>query len=495
MSATGRILAFFFAASALLALVLVSRTLGFDSRQIEVPAAAVHPVDSAVVAERLSRAIRHRTISHSVEGPIESEAFRALHAQLLDDFPRVHEALRRETVAQWSLLYSWPGKNPEAPAVLLLAHQDVVPVDPNSLDDWTHPPFAGVVDEEYVWGRGAIDDKGSLFAILEAVESLLAEGFEPERPLLLAFGHDEEVGGDQGATAISSLLEARGTAVEFVLDEGGVVTLDTISLVTQPVAVVGVAEKGSASIGLTVKAAGGHSSMPPRQSAIGVLAAGIARLEAHPMPARIDGTVDVMLDHLGPELDFPLKLVMANRWLFSPLLSAIFRGEPTLDAMQRTTTAATVFRGGVKSNVLPSRVDAVVNFRVLPGDSVEAVRRHVIDTIDDERIEVRVMPAEREPSGISPIDSPAYALLHETIASVFPSAIVTPYLVVGGTDSRYFANLTDEIYRFMPFEFTGQDRERMHGTDERIAIRTFTRAITFYRNLIARTAGRPLQAD
>ncbi len=479
----------------LLVAVLVTRTLGFTSKQIEVSEAEIAAIDTEAVAERLARGIRHRTISHSLEGPVEAEAFEALHAQLVRDFPRVHDALERETVAEWSLLYTWRGRRPDEPAVLLLAHQDVVPVDPNSIDAWTHPPFEGVVADGFVWGRGAIDDKGSMFAILEAVEALVSLGFEPERTLLLAFGHDEEIGGDQGATSIANLLKQRGEKVDFVLDEGGAVTLDTISIVQDPVAVVGVAEKGMASIALTVRSAGGHSSMPPPQSAVGIMAAAIAALEANPMPGRIDGTVDVMLDHLGPELDFPLKLVMANRWLFGPLLSAAFAAEPTLDAMQRTTTAATVFNGGVKPNVLPSRVDAVVNFRVLPGDSVEDVRQHVLRTIDDERIEVRVMDANREPSAIAPIDSPAFEAIRATISSHFPSAIVTPYLVVGGTDSRYFGGLTDNIYRFMPFEFTARDRERMHGTDERIAIHTLTRAIAFYRALIERTAGAAFQSD
>ncbi|MDP6977097.1 MAG: M20 family peptidase [Myxococcota bacterium] len=486
MRFSARVLLF---ALALLLAIVVFRTLSFESRQIESAPAAVAEVDAAAAADRLARGLRHRTISHSLEGPVEAEAFLALHRQLEADYPRVHATLQREVVSQWSLLYTWRGKRPEEPAVLLLAHQDVVPVDPTSVDAWTHPPFDGVIDDGTIWGRGAIDDKGSLFAILEAVEALIESGFEPERNVLLAFGHDEELGGDHGATAIASLLRERGTPVDYVLDEGGAVTIDTMTLVSNPVAVVGIAEKGMASIVLSIDATGGHSSIPPRQTAIGILAAAIAALERNPMPARIDGTVDLMLDHLGPELSFPLKLVMANRWLFSTILSNVFSDDPTLDALQRTTTAATVFHGGVKPNVLPSRVEAVVNFRVLPGDTIASVRDHVARTIDDDRITIELMDAAREPSGVAPIDSNAFVAIQKAIGSHFPDTIVTPYLVVGGTDSRYFGELTDNIYRFMPFEFTPDDRSRMHGTDERVEIRTLVRAISFYRSLIEKSAG------
>ncbi len=473
----------------LLLAILVFRTLGFGSRQAATTPAAVAEVDVAAAADRLARGLRIQTISHSLEGPVEAEAFLALHRQLANDYPRVHQTLQREVVSQWSLLYTWRGKRPEEPAVLLLAHQDVVPVDPVSVDAWTHPPFAGVIDDGRVWGRGAIDDKGSLFSILEAVEGLIESGFEPERSVILAFGHDEELGGDHGATAIASLLRKRGTRIEYVLDEGGAVTVDTMTFVSNPVAVVGIAEKGMASYTLSVDAAGGHSSIPPRQTTIGVLAAAITALERDPMPARIDGTVDLMLEHLGPELPFHLKLVMANRWLFAPVLSSVFSDDPTLDAMQRTTTAATVFHGGVKQNVLPSRVEAIVNFRVLPGDTVASVRDHIARTIDDDRITIELMGAAREPSGVSPIDSHAFAAIQQAIGSHFPDAIVTPYLVVGGTDSRYFGELTDNIYRFMPFEFTPDARSRMHGTDERIEVRSLARAISFYRALIEDSAG------
>ncbi|MCP4037326.1 MAG: M20/M25/M40 family metallo-hydrolase [bacterium] len=474
---------------ALLVAVLLFRTLGYDSRQVDVDAREPSGIDARAVAERLARGLRHRTISHDLDGPVEEQAFRDLHAQLATDYPLTHRHLKRETVSQWSLLYTWPGSRPELPATLLLAHQDVVPVEAGSEQAWEHPPYSGDIDETYVWGRGAIDDKGAMFCILEAVEGLLARGFAPQRTVILAFGHDEELGGPRGAIQIAALLKQRGIEAEFVLDEGGAVTEKTITILEDPVAVIGIAEKGSVSIELVVETLGGHSSMPPRQTGIGILAAAITKLEQNPMPGTIDGAVDVMLDHLGPELPFHLKLVMANRWLFRPVLEAVFAGEPTLDAMQRTTTAATIFNGGVKTNVLPSRVKAVVNFRILPGDSVQRVRDHVESTIADQRVKIAIAPESREPSNVSPIDVPGFRAIQAATSAYFPDAIVSPYLVVGGTDARYFAEISSNIYRFAPFRFTAEDRKRVHGTGERIEIATLARAVAFYQHLIETTNG------
>jgi carboxypeptidase PM20D1 len=472
-----------------LAAILVVRTLGFESRQLSVDAFDDPDVDANAVAQRLARGLRHRTISHSVDGPVEAQAFLDLHAGLQADYPRTHAKLTREIVSDYSLLYTWKGTRPDLPAVLLLAHQDVVPVEPGTEGSWEHPPYAGDIDETYVWGRGTIDDKGALFCIMEAVEELVSRDFQPERTVLLAFGHDEELGGPRGATQIAALLAARGVKAEYVLDEGGAVTVGTISIVPDPVAVVGIAEKGYVSIELSIETMGGHSSMPPRQTGIGILAAAIVRLEQNPVPGGIGGAVDIMFDHLGPELDFPIKLVMANRWLFNPLLERAFSGEPTLDAMQRTTTAATIFNGGVKPNVLPSRVKATVNFRILPGDTVDSVYEHAKRTIDDERVQLTIAKESRNPSSISPIDSDGFRALQHTISGFFPDAIVTPYLVVGGTDSRYYSEISSNLYRFAPLRFSAEDRKRMHGTNERIEIAALGRAVAFYTRLIEVTAG------
>lgn len=474
-----------------LVVVLGVRTIRFESRRVAVDPGEFSPlqVDSASVARHLAAGLRHKTISHSVDGPVEAQAFLNLHAQLRSTYPQIHANLTLETVSDYSLVYTWKGKRPELPVVLLLAHQDVVPVEPGTEDAWEHPPFSGDIEDGYVWGRGAIDDKGALYCIMEAVEGLLARGFVPERTIMLAFGHDEEIGGPAGATQIAAMLAKRSVEADFVLDEGGVVTEGAITLIDRPIAVIGIAEKGYLSIELVVETAGGHSSMPPRHTAIGILSAAIVALEANPVPGGIDGAVEIMFDHLGPELDFPIKLVMANRWLFGPILERVFAADSTLDAMQRTTTAATIFNGGVKANVLPSRVKATVNFRILPGDTIDSVHDHVKRTIDDERIKLTLLDG-RNPSPISSIDSPGFKAIQQTISGYFPDAIVTPYLVVGGTDSRFYSEISQNLYRFAPFRMTGDDRKRIHGTNERIEIATLGRAVGFYTALIEKTASR-----
>ena len=476
---------------ALLAGVVLLRAAVLPSRQVEAAPAAALAVDSKALAERLALAIRFRTVSHQDGAKLDPRAFRELHGYLAAIYPAAHAALERETLAGLSLLYTWQGRNPELRPVLLAAHQDVVPVEAESEADWTHPPFDGVVREGVVWGRGAMDDKASMICLLEAVERLVREGFRPERTVYLAFGHDEEVGGDEGAKQIAKLLASRGVALEWVIDEGGVIAADVLPGIEGAVAVIGIAEKGSVSIILEVEAPGGHSSTPPRHTAIGDLASAVAALERHPMPASIDGVTALFLDYLAPELPFPARIVLANRWLFGPALRYGFSRQPALDAMLRTTTAVTIFEGGVKENVLPKRARAVANFRIHQKDTIDAVVRHVRRTIDDERIRlhVDVRTAPRNPSVVSPVDSEAFLGLARTIREVFPGVAAVPYLVLGGTDARHYHAVSENVYRFGPYVF-GRDALRLaHGTDERITAENLVGAVRFYVRLIRNAAG------
>jgi len=443
-------------------------------------------VDVAAVAERLAAALRFRTISHQDPAVEDAAAFRGLHRHLAVSYPKLHAALRRETVSGLSLLYEWPGRDAALEPLLLLAHLDVVPVEAGTEADWVHPPFAGVVADGHVWGRGAMDDKLGVVCILEALEGLVAEGFRPERTLYVGLGHDEEVGGEHGAIAIASLLAERGVRLASVHDEGGVIARGALPGLGAPLALVGVAEKGSVNIELSVEVEGGHSSTPPPSTAIGILSAAIRALEANPMPARMGAATGLFLETLGPELSFPARFVVVNRWLFGPVLGLAARRRPELDAMLRTSTAATIFHGGVKANVLPAKASAIVNFRILPGDTVADVAEHVRRTVADERVALRVgvRSEPREPSPVSRVDGRAYATLQRTIRQLEPEALVVPYLVVGGTDSRYFADLTDAVYRFAPFAYGVDDLARVHGTDERTSLENLAAGVRFYRQLV-----------
>jgi len=474
---------------AVLVVVLVLRTALANSRQIRAEPVNDLAIDSRAAAERLAGAIRFPTVSHEDGRNMEEAAFRGLHEYLQRSFPRVHAALTRENVAGYSLLYTWKGSNPSLAPILLMSHQDVVPVEPGTEKDWTHPAFSGLIDGGYVWGRGTLDDKVGVLAILEAAETLLARGFQPQRTVYFAFGHDEEVGGVRGAAAVASLLERRGVRPELILDEGGIIAEGMVSGITRPVALISTAEKGYVSVELVAEDAGGHSSMPPRHGAIGKLAAAIEKLEDNPMPARIDGATKRSFEYLAPEMPFGPRLVLSNLWLFNHFAQQRFASDPPGNARIRTTTAATIFTAGVKENVLPHRARAVVNFRILPGDTIADVLRHVRETVGSG---IHVSPTgvvRSEPSRESGTGAPGFALIQRTLAQILPGTIVSPNLLSGGTDTKHYGRLSRDIYRFLPIRMKQEDLGRLHGTNERVGVENYGEIVRFYAQLLRNGAG------
>jgi carboxypeptidase PM20D1 len=484
-----RILAVLGLALLLLILVLCARAALVKSRQVAAPLVTDLAVDANAAAGRLAGALRFPTVSHEGGVQVESQAFLDLHRYLEQSFPKVHAALTREVVGGYSLLYTWPGKDPKLPPLLLMSHLDVVPVEPGTEKNWTHPAFSGDVADGYVWGRGSLDDKVGVTAILEAVETLLGKGFQPQRTILLAFGHDEEVGGTQGAAALAALLGRRGVHPELILDEGGAIVEGIVPGLDRPAAMVGTAEKGSLSVELMAEEAGGHSSMPPPHTAIGRVAAAIERLEDNPMPARIDGATRRSFEFLAPELPFGQRLVLANLWLFGPIAKRQLAAEPANNARIRTTTAATIFQAGVKENVLPHQARAVVNFRILPGDTSTSVLQHVRDTVGPG---IRVSRRDNfvaEPSPESDVDAPAFRLLQKTAVQTVPRVLVSPNLLAGATDSKHYLSLSPNVYRFLPIRIQGEDLARFHGTNERVGVESYGEAVRFYAQLIRNGAG------
>src|SRR5437773_660675 len=472
-----------------LAAVALERTFTFRSRQLQTAAVAVEPLDTAALAQRLAGALRFKTVSYQDSTQFDAREFDGFHRYLRATFPRLHAALKLEKVNGYGLLYEWTGSDANLPPIVLLAHQDVVPVEPGTESRWTEPPFEGKIAGGYVWGRGALDDKGSLDAILVAIEHLVAGGAQPRRTVYLAFGYDEEVGGRRGAARIAELLASRSVHPEFVLDEGGALTTGLVTGISAPVALVGIAEKGYVTVSLTAQAEGGHSSMPPPQTAVGILATGLTRLEGQQMPRAIRGPTADMFDYLGPEMSFGARLVMANRWLFGGVLAGRFGATPQGNAMLRTTTAPTVLQAGVKENVLPSSARALVNFRILPGDSVGRVLEHVRGVVDNARIGVRALEETvSNPSEVTSIDAPPFQQLARTVRQVVPGTVVTPWLVVGATDSRHYARLTHNVLRFAGAAIGKDDLRRVHGTDERVGVQAYADAVRIYLQLLKNAA-------
>jgi carboxypeptidase PM20D1 len=469
-----------------LAAVLLVNTLRLPNHQMAVvpaaPAVAVAP-DSALA--HLAGALRIPTVSRTRYADTDTVPFDQLQAYLQRTFPLVHQRLKRQPVNHYGLLYEWPGTNAALKPLLLLAHQDVVPVLPGTEGQWTRPPFAGQQAGGYLYGRGALDDKLNVIGQLEAVEALLRAGFRPRRTVLLAFGHDEETQGRRGAGAIAAVLHAQHPQLELVLDEGGLIKADGVAGLTQPVALVGVSEKGYLSLELSATGPGGHSSMPPALTSVGRVAAAVARLEAEPFPARLDGGVSGLLAYLAPAVPFGKRLVFANQWLFGALIKKSLAATPSGNAALRTTTAPTIIRGGDKDNVLPIGATATINFRLLPGDSVSVVISRVREIIDDPEIQVRMVGEGRAASPVSGTDNAAFATLHRTIKSVFPQALVAPYVVVGATDARAYASLCRQAtYRFMPVLLDQAAIESLHGTNERLRPAAYQQLIRFYAALI-----------
>jgi carboxypeptidase PM20D1 len=446
-------------------------------------------VDENAAAMRLGAAIRFQTIA-SIEDPHQNaDAFRAMHAHIEASYPAFRAATKREIVADYSLLFTWEGSDANAPPIALLAHQDVVPIAPGTEPNWQVPPFDGVIRDGYIWGRGSWDDKGNLFAMLEGAEALMKQGFRPKRTIYFAFGADEEISGKRGASAMAKLLQSRGVKLDFVFDEGLLITDGILKGIDRPVALIGVGEKGYVTLDLSATATPGHSSLPPRDTAIGTLSAALARLERSPFPASIGGVMRDTLETAAPEMSGVNRIALTNLWLLEPLVRMQMEKTSQTAAAIRTTTALTIFNAGNKENVLPGNATATVNFRLLPGETEASVIERVRSVVADGRIGITPKPGNTDPPPVTSTTSANYRAIKRTIREIFPDAIVAPGLMVAATDSRNYIGVTDSIFRFSPVRATAEDLKRFHGTDERLSISNYADMIRFYQRLLQNTAG------
>ncbi len=467
---------------AILALVLLFRAITYSE-----PPPTVATTSSALslatedAPARLAQAVRYPTVSNADTAWVDKAVFGAFHAFLREAFPLVHEELKLEVINGLSLLYKWEGKDASLRPGLMLAHQDVVPVNDASRDEWDFPPFSGEISNGFIQGRGTLDDKMCLMGILEATEMLLADGVQPQRTLYLGFGHDEEVGGAFGAVAMASMFAEQNIRLAFVLDEGSAVVENVVPGIEEPFALIGISEKGYISVEMTVQGTGGHSSMPPPLTAVGRLSRAITRLQENPFPANL-AYVEPLFRKLGDQLPFSQRLVLGNLWLLEPVMVGALSQTASLNANIRTTTAPTMFSSGIKDNVLPDKASAVVNFRILPGETSDDVINYVRQIVDDPSVTVTRHGVAEEPAPVSNSDSETFHAISTTLRTVFsaPQMVVSPSLVVAATDSRHFAEVADDIYRFSPMLLNGDDLKRIHGVNERIAVDNYRRMIEFY---------------
>lgn len=475
----GKILKFVGAVLLILVVVVLFKTLTFRSKQVDV-AAVPAPELSADAVSRFQGAIKFRTISFADPSLFDSSQFKGFHRYLKATYPLVHEKLSMQTVNEYNLLYKWEGSDQSLAPYVLMAHQDVVPIEEASRALWTVDPFEGVVKQDSIWGRGATDDKINLIGIMESVEKLLKENFQPKRTIYLAFGYDEETGGE-GAKALAAVLRSQKVMADLILDEGGIVTNDKVPGMTRPVALIGTSEKGYLSLEMKVEKNGGHSSMPEKETAMDILSKALVTLREHPFPADFTPSTEGFIEYVGPEMPFLQKMVFANTWLFRKVVIGIYESSPGGNALVRTTAVPTIFQAGMKDNVVPTSVSAVVNFRTLPGDSSKRVIDYVKNVINDERVTIAVYGGfESEPTGITSSDGPGYKVVDEAVHKTFPEIVSAPFMMIGGTDSRHMEGVSKNIIKFSPMI----DPVGFHGINERVSLQSYRDTLWFFEQLL-----------
>jgi carboxypeptidase PM20D1 len=464
------------------------RTFSFTAppppADVVIPATDAYALDASAAAVRLGEAIRFRTVS-LVQETDDRAQFEQFHAWMLERYPAFHRVARREVIGELSLLYTWEGSDAAQPPLLLLAHQDVVPVPEDTRAAWRVDPFGGVIRDDAVWGRGSIDDKGSLVAILEAAEFLAAQGRQPARTILFAFGHDEEIGGDNGAVRIAAALAERGVRAWFVLDEG-LAAVERHPLTGGPASMIGISERGSGTLRVRAVGQPGHSSMPPPETAVSRVSEAVSRIHDMPIERSLEGGPALaMMRALAPELSFTNRMAVSNEWLFGALLRQRLAGDAAAQALLGTTVAPTVISGGSRPNVLPAEATAMINFRIHPRDSADDLLRRARQAVADlEGVTVDWAETPRDATAISSTTSSSYALIAALSRDILPDAPVAPGLVLAGTDSRHYSEVAENVYRFQPILLSNEDIEGLHGVNEHISIANYERMIRFYVGLM-----------
>ncbi len=424
--------------------------------------------DNSVAARHLSEAVRFKTVSPQNAADFMPDEFSGFIDWLKLSYPEVHEVMNLEIVGDYTLLYRWTGQKTNVKPILLSGHYDVVPVSPGTEDHWSHPAFDGAIVDGIVWGRGTQDDKSAVIALMEAASVLIQSGFVPDRTIYLSFGHDEELGGNNGAANVANYLESQAVHLEWSLDEGSFLLDGMFPGVDPLVAAINVAEKGSVTLEIVAKASGGHSSMPSTETAVGRLSAAIVKLEDHPIPGGLTGLSLQVFDSASRFMPFGYKVVFANLWIFRSVIDKQMSKLNFGNAVLRTTTAPTMLSASVKTNVLPSEAIATVNFRIHPRDTVESVVSHVKSVVESEHIEVRQHGSGRPASAVSDWNSPGFKAIDLAVRQIYGEVVVTPGLMIAGSDTRHYSRVAENSFRFNPMVQKTDDLSGFHGTNEEL---------------------------
>lgn len=464
---------------------------------------------SQQAVERLAGGIRIPTVSNVNYEDTNFEPFDRFKTYLQQAYPDIYKTMDTITINKYGLVFHWKGKNAQAKPLLFLSHYDVVPVmdhDPTTapkdsivfnINDkpiapidsiqtaWLFPPFSGAVANGNIYGRGTLDMKGMLFSILEAADNLIQNGYQPEQDIWLAFGQDEEVSGRQGAVKIAEYFKEQGITFDAVYDEGGFIVApkSAIESVDRPMALIGTGEKGFLTVNISVKGIGGHSSMPPLKGSLVYAAEIIEKLNNEQMPAEIIPPIESFLQNVGNEMGFVSKMAIANQWIMKPLLLKSLTKSAASNALVRTTTAITMAKGSDAPNVLTSVSEVTVNFRILPGNTVEQVLEHVKKVCEGFDVTLEVV-SSREASAVSSDKTKGFEIIKSSLGQIYPDAIVTPYITIGGTDAYKYQIVSDNIYRLMPVLVNQYEQRLLHNENEHLSLENYGKMIWFFQNIM-----------
>ena len=464
---------------ALIVIILIVKTLLFTDKTNYKKKVEIDEEHDDVVP-KLAQLIKIPTVSYEEKEKIDFSKFQEYIEKVKELYPLVFEKCEFTQTKEYALKLKLKGKSSEKPTVLM-AHYDVVPVT----DGWEHDPFLGEVVNGYLYGRGTLDTKCTMACALSALQKALEKGYVPKNDLYLCFGSNEEVFGDSQVKIVEE-FKKEGIKPALVFDEGGGVMSKAFPGVSKDVAFLGVVEKGMANIKLSIDGNGGHSSTPKRNGPSVRLAKALIKLEKHPMKAKYTRTLKEQLNKMGQNASFGLKLLLANMWLFKGLVKKLFcMISSDGNALFRTTFAFTILKGGNQTNIIPNHVEAWVNVRIAPYNNIDEVLKHIKKVIKDDSIKIEAFNVNKQYKECD-FNSEGYEIIKDCTIETYNDTVVSPFIMLGGTDGRHYNEISDCVIRFSPMKVTNEDRKGIHGLNEKIKVEALIKCLEFYERLLTK---------